>query len=952
MNKFYSLLFIRITVLLLFLGMAGIIILYALGPVVLERVIISRMLSAGLIQPDVRVVAITHKSVHLSRISVQKPRIDIDSVLVSFSFGGLLQGRVDNIFISGLKYHVAFKDNQPDLGLPAPGASSGPTSLVLPFQTIDLRSSSLILNFQGKDYPVPFSSKINIENGHILTFSVQPQLLGLPLFIEGQSNIRTLETGIQARALWSKLPGPGRDLHQWKKLFAGGPRSFDAWLSLEWSMDSDGRGKGNMDIEALANGLRLEGPGFGLGLETGDFSLRAGFDDELSFDHLEADLSLSGLSFNDKILESLNISLLEMGSVLEFSTRLIHPAKALFEAGGKQSSINELLEGDFEYFADFEWEMRCELDQDQVRLLSPVEVNVAEPLEAFAFGRFKADFSARPEADGDNWSLRVTGEKARTSLSSMYLPDLALGISGLEFEAPFFVEAGPGSIKGGLLENSRLGVKEASIEQNSEKYVVKGLDFKNQPGNPFMFFELVDGGFAGLSWRVEQDGLYEAGFTGVSMLGQGLKLKGEIHRDTRGSQKADIMISPEITLLSLHDPGLKIRDIYLDLPFILGDVEAKPGDFSIDSISYSDIKFPGMTGLVIIDNYKATAQGEWLFLPGAELDFSADVLIDQGKGVIGKINAHSNWFDFPEKEIIDSLVPALKDVTINGSARAQLDLDLGAATIQPVIQIDIRDAGVVYPGMDMEASGLSGSMVIDDFFPLTTPGNQRIDISKFRIGQLELVDGFLAFRLESPERVFLEKTRWSLPEGGFLAAHASRFNLQDLSADFEIFFEDVDLLQFVSRLSEEKIVGSGLVYGRVPVLYEKERVTIGRGYLYSVPGKGRLGIRDEEWLEVLLLYVRDAMKGHPYLSLVSERLEQALRDFEYDFLAVNLVPGPEDTSARIEIRGRGVEGDPPQEVGSLVVNVNDLGEIVNRVLRFQLTKDESIERALEDLLGF
>jgi hypothetical protein len=952
MYRFYSLLLLRIFALLLLMGMAGIIFFYALGPVVLERIIISRMSSAGLIQPRVKVEAITHESISLSRFSSQKPRIEADYIKVEFSPGGLLQGRVDEIFISGLRYFIVFEDYRPDLGLPESEADQSRAPPVLPFKSLDLSSSNLVLIFPERELLVPVSSKISIRDRQSLVFSVWSQLLGIPLTMEGETNIMTMATTVNAQASLSEFAGPGSGFHGPGAALTGDPPPADLALSLEWSLDPQGKGRGGVDIQAFADDLGLSGPGFGLGLKKGDFFLRAGFDDELNFEQFDADLSLAGLKFNDNYLERLNLSVREAGSGAEFSARLNQPMDVLFKGGGKQSSVNELLKNGFEYFADFEWEIACVLDQDQAAVLSPVKVMMPDPLRTSASGRVRADFSAGSKSGDDNWSVRVTGEKAGVSVSSMSLPEYGLGIKGLDFSAPFFVEAGPGSIRAGLMGKSRLRVRETNVEQNLERYLVSGLDLTNQQGKPALLYRKKSADFSSLSFNLEQKGMFEAGLTKADLLVQGLKISGDIGLDSRGISKAEIMISPEISMFRLHDPGVEIRDINFDLPFILGDLEAKPGNFSTGTISYSDMDFPGMSGWVFIDNYKTAVEGEWLFLPGGKLDFSADVMMDPGKDPAGKVSAHTNWFDFPEKEMMDDLVPALKDMTITGSARARLDLDLRGQDMTPFFRADIRNVDAKNRDLDMEVSELSGSVVIDDFFPLTTPGNQRIDITKFRIGPLELVDGFLTFRLESPDSVFLEKTRWSLPEGGFIAAHASRFDLNDQSADFEIFFEDVDLLQLVSRLSEEKIVGSGLVYGRIPIVYQKERVTINQGYLYSVPGKGRLGIRDEEWLEILLLYVRDAMKGHPYLSLVSKRLEQALRDFEYDFLAVNLVPGLEDTAARIEIRGQGVEGDPPQEVGSLVINVNDLGEIVNRVLRFQLTRDESIERALDELFDF
>jgi hypothetical protein len=944
--------FVKLTLVLVLVALAGLAAFYLAGPAVLERVIVKQMRSAGLVEPDIRVRAITHTSVHLTHVTVQQPRLHIDSISVGFSFPGLLQGRVDDVFISGLKYFIVFKDNKPDLGLPPSRSNTEAAPLVLPFGTINLSSSSLVINYQEKDYFVPFSSQISIENERELIFSVWPHFLGQPFSVEGIINMETLETKIQAKALWSEFLGPGGAFQGWEKASVNSSDPFDARLSLEWAMDAQGRGHGEIDLNVFADGLNLKGPGFTAGIEKGMFALNALFDHSLYFDRLDISLSLSGLSVNENHLENLDLLLKEKGSMLEFSVSMAHPVKASFDAAGRQSSVNDLLGDAADYSGKFEWSAMIEIGPDQLDFFNPVELVIDRPVKAIADGQFEAGFSRDSSLQGQSWFLQMTGARAKSDALSFNIPGYGLRISHMSLETPFSLRWDPHGTVVKLLEKSRLNINELSLDQNSEKVFVRGLAFNNQPGSNFAVLEAEREGPRSILWTAELSRALEVDLPGAHIKVDGLKLDVNLRLDNEGREQAEIRVRPEIGLIRLQEAGAELTDIKLDIPFVLGDVRAKPGSFSTGKISYSGTVLPGMTGTVMIDNYRLESRGMWPVLPGAELEFSLDMTVDPSQSLTGRINAQTDWFNLPEKEVIHGLAPQLDGMTITGAVRAELDMDLKGPLLKPLIQIDIREVDVVYPDMDMEVSGISGSVLIDAFSPLTTPGNQRIDISRLRIGQVELERGFLTFRLESPESFFLEKTRWNLPEGGFIAAHASRFDVQDFSADFEIFFEDIDLIKLVSRLSDEKIAGSGLVYGRVPILYNQDRVRIGQGYLYSVPGAGRLGIRDEDWLEVLLLYVREAMRDHPYLSLVSQRMEEALRDFEYNFLEVKLIPGLEDTAARIELRGRGVEGDPPQEVGSLVINVNDLGEIVNRILRFQLTKDESIERALEDLFGF
>lgn len=291
---------------------------------------------------------------------------------------------------------------------------------------------------------------------------------------------------------------------------------------------------------------------------------------------------------------------------------------------------------------------------------------------------------------------------------------------------------------------------------------------------------------------------------------------------------------------------------------------------------------------------------------------------------------------------------SLPAVTGTALVRAQTRDRLFRPVLQPELTLSVENGDIDWPQSGLKAAGINGHVEIRDLFPLTTPGNQRIDIKRLQAGDLRLEDGFVIFRIE-PESLFLEKTRWHLPDHGVLTAHSSRLDFDPLAADLDVFFQDVDLIGLAARLTEEKIIGSGRVHGRVPIQWRPERIRIGRGFLYSVPGTGRFGIKDEKWRNALMLYVRDALAGHEYLSLLSKRLEKALGNFEYHFLSINLEPGNQDAAARIELRGKGVEGESPQEVGSLVINVNAIEEILNRVLGFYSTKDRSIAEALDML---
>jgi hypothetical protein len=187
-----------------------------------------------------------------------------------------------------------------------------------------------------------------------------------------------------------------------------------------------------------------------------------------------------------------------------------------------------------------------------------------------------------------------------------------------------------------------------------------------------------------------------------------------------------------------------------------------------------------------------------------------------------------------------------------------------------------------------------------------------------------------------------------VPEG-IIRLCQGRWDLKRGRGSARIYLQGIDALHLVQELTEDKLVGSGLFSGSFALGWDGRKVSIQGGHLYSLPGSGRLGIRDEVWLDKLLFYVRHGLQGQSYLFLLNERLELAFREFEYDFFSLRLLPKDKEVKARIELRGQGVRGDQPQQVGSLVFNVSGVQQALNQTLRW--CREEEVQQTLERLLG-
>ena len=927
----------------LFFILAGMAAFYTAGPALIEKIIVNRMREAGFVEPDARVMAVTSKGVHVSRVSAQQPRLDIDFITIGYSLQSLMRGRVDDIFISGLQYTIGIDDGKPDFGFPVSenGKSDAPSDapIDLPFSSIEIKSSSLVFDYKKKGYPVPFRLNIVKMDNRILDYTSMPVVFGLPVNIKGRTNIDTLETNISAVAA---LP---RNRHSSGQKPDG--YAYDARVKFHWTIGEEGSGKGRVDIVASAENLQASFKNYRAGLEKGHFHGNAFFNDQMHFETFETDFSITGLDLNSFRAEKIRMQVNDNGSIFTCNAKVKKPVDGQIEISGNQTSINELLNNGFSHDAVFDWNFQLGGDPGFLAAFGPVEMAANGPFHAAAAGTGSAGFSPKQTSGQERWHIGVDIRQAAVDLAEVVIPGYFLTAQDLAFHGSGAFFSNPDQLTAEIGKTSILKAATVAYEPPGTNSRLKDAEL-----SPDIRIHRTGDGSMTVSGSGRMEKTFTADFNQGNILGNSFFFEADLHLDAVEDIKGVALVQADLERVHIPSADLLVLDLTLDIPVALGGAAAQKGRFSTGVISRGKTSWPGIKGESEIYDNHVHVTGVWPFLPDASVEFSCGATLDPDEGIFGNMTAHTGWFDLPEKRLQDSLAPGLEKITATGSVNTRLNLDLKGSNIQPDLHVAFRDINLIYPDMDMEITDARGDVRLNSFSPLTTPGNQRMDVSGFRIGEVEFVDGFAAFRLDSADEVFLERTRWHLPEGGFITAHASRFDMKAQRADFEVFFEDIDILKLAARVTDRKIDGSGLVYGRVPVLYEQGRVEIGNGFLYSIPGTGRLSIKDEEWLETLLLYVRDAMRGHPHLSTVSERLEQALQDFEYDYLVVKLQKGAEDTSAMIELRGRGVEGDPPQEVGSLVINVNDLGEIVNRLLHFQMSREESIERAFDELFDF
>ncbi len=253
---------------------------------------------------------------------------------------------------------------------------------------------------------------------------------------------------------------------------------------------------------------------------------------------------------------------------------------------------------------------------------------------------------------------------------------------------------------------------------------------------------------------------------------------------------------------------------------------------------------------------------------------------------------------------------------------------------KPMVSLEITDGELALPAQGVKAAGIDVTMTFDGLRPASTPGGQRITVESGSVGRLPLRQAEVEFSLDGSGAILVEQARWMIDTSTF-STEAFRVDPRDPVVATTIAVGDMDLSYWLPLLTDGRASGEGRLQGRVPITWRPGTVrpiALGAGSLAAVPGGGWIMVDDEGRLAALLESSDPRLKTDENMQVVKERLVEALTDFQYDDLRLELVPQPDGLVLRALTSGRGRRGDPPQEVGGLTINIHDIDTVLSELL--------------------
>lgn len=399
--------------------------------------------------------------------------------------------------------------------------------------------------------------------------------------------------------------------------------------------------------------------------------------------------------------------------------------------------------------------------------------------------------------------------------------------------------------------------------------------------------------------------------------------------------------------LHFAESNTRLIGIDIDLPIRWNRSAAsgsESGAFSVARLVSSQATLPGLAGTVEIEDGMGVVRAMWPLVDGVTLNLS-------GRGGLGASGFEAELTTtippstIGDRSAIAAMVPVLGDLQIGGNVRLDGELRINGGELDGAFRAELRDMSLESQSGNYAAGGLSSTITIDSIAPLQSPVNQRVTIKRANIGSIDFSDAVVTFAVEDIDSILVSDAQWDMGPKGRFRATAFRLNPQRPEIHTELYGENMSLAEWLPLVSDGRARGEGRLYGHVPfaarIRAEGVELAFGNGYLFAEPGGGYLEVDDAMALEELLESQDPRFRTDETLSRVKRNIVDALRDFEYSMLRVDLVKEREGVTASIATSGKGRRGNPPQEIGSLNVNIRGFDQLLNDLIMMQASMRRS-----------
>lgn len=231
-----------------------------------------------------------------------------------------------------------------------------------------------------------------------------------------------------------------------------------------------------------------------------------------------------------------------------------------------------------------------------------------------------------------------------------------------------------------------------------------------------------------------------------------------------------------------------------------------------------------------------------------------------------------------EGVIADAIKARVPDLAVTGKVSAEAALRFLGTQPHVLGRVKVRDGHLVRGNMDV--AGVAADVAFESGVFFRTIERPVVTFKQVRAGKLKLDAGRFEFQL-TPQELFVDRFEAGWCKGS-LNAYSVHLDFKNPKDNFIVYVDRVDLGEAMMLALSFSGQIEGYLYGRFPVGFDRGRIKLYDGFLYSLPGQsGMLRLADSSQMVELL--EKAGIRGE-----VQEPLAKALSDMEFSLARIDL----------------------------------------------------------------
>ncbi len=290
-------------------------------------------------------------------------------------------------------------------------------------------------------------------------------------------------------------------------------------------------------------------------------------------------------------------------------------------------------------------------------------------------------------------------------------------------------------------------------------------------------------------------------------------------------------------------------------------------------------------------------QGKKLVLSGRGMAKNSPLSFSCEGDVEGSDTGHMNC-RLAETEIsTDNLAHSLSlptDLVVHAKLSAFVACSLGRRGIATRGELALQDGSLHFKQLHLD--GVGTTLTLSDLLAMRSQPGQVLSLAKIQAGSLSFSNATISYRLDGPERLFLETfaTDWcgGRVEGGAIALVPAQGQVKTT-----LYCDRLGFAALLGQLGVAEAEGDGTLNGRFPLEITRTGVQFDDGILFSTPGAGGvIRFTSTDVLQQGLVGVENS----PHL----EYSLRALHDFFYDWTKLRFTTEGNDLLLVLQLKGK------------------------------------------------